>query len=135
MDGPGGMEADAATEAIQKMLDAGILQPDSIEMTPAMRDGYDYVAAVEYGTERFAASYPKAGSYVLEIMDHYRQIRRLTGLHFMPTVDKEQALLRLAESEMWLGNARHRVEGPHPRGRRTTVINYGPQYQEGSDGG
>lgn len=74
---------------------------------------------------------PIGPSVVLQLMDHYREIRRLIAANYTSEVNKEQALLRLAESEMWIGNGRMKVEGPVPNPKRTMVINYGPQYPDG----
>lgn len=108
MDGTGGMEAEHADEAISRLLETGLLN-------------------VGYSDE-------DPGDAVLALIAHYSAIRKLLLAHYHSEINREQALLRLSESEMWAGNGRRKHEGPSRR-RRTTVINYGPQYQEGSDGG
>lgn len=57
----------------------------------------------------------KASDFMSDLIGHYAAIRGLIAKYYTFTVAREQALIRLAESEMWLTNAPMKVEGPHAK--------------------
>lgn len=61
----------------------------------------------------------------LTLGQHLEQVRRIIRRDFYTTIDKEQALIRLAEFEMWM---RHAKPKPEAAGRH--IIEAGSEYHD-----
>ena len=56
----------------------------------------------------------------MNLGEHLATVRRIIHRDFYTTIDKEQALIRLAEFEMWMRHAKPKPEASRPAHHRGT---------------
>lgn len=64
---------------------------------------------------------------VLNLGQHIQMVRQIIARDYYTTIDKEQALIRLAEFEMWM---RHAKAKPEARGRHVLAVEPGEYHDE-----